>query len=265
MKGKALAISMIAIAAVSVTLAIRNDPSKQLPQANGNTKQAGLLTPESSDLGNAPARTKANATTGKDGYFTPITGGNVRLRAPIDPFPNVPKDRSNQPLQGDPFIAESAQEQRWLDRNGYPNAEQWKAYSTASDLALEQAAAHGDSVAEVMLTGRQLAKGDSKATEKLITAGSNGSTFALSLLASYMANGKHGNPEMGYALSRLIELRGDWRAGITRDMMFRSTLTAEQRVRGEAEAIRLLHAFSRGAGAQTYLDPRPLSPKIKED
>ncbi len=170
--------------------------------------------------------------------FVPITGGRIRSRAPMDPFPRVPKTRNGQPLENDHFVAESVQEQRWLDRNGYPNTQQWTAYSAASSLALEQAAAHGDEVAEVMLTARQLDHGDPKAAGKLMTAGMNGSSFALSMLASYLAGGRHGNPELGYAVSRVVELRGDWRAAITRDFMFNIPLTPLQKASAEGEAFK---------------------------
>ncbi len=196
-------------------------------------------------------------------YFIPITGGKPRARAPMDPFFRVPKTRNSLPLENDQFVAESVQEQQWLDRNGYPNSLQWAAYSSAPDVTLEQAAAHGDNVADIMLTARQLAHGDPKAGGKLMTAGMNGSSFALSMLASYLANGKHGNPELGYAISRVIELRGDWRSGMTRDVMFRTPLTPEQKARGESEAIKLLDSFRNHSPVQPYVDPRPLRPQTK--
>jgi hypothetical protein len=195
--------------------------------------------------------------------FVPITGGKPRPRAPMDPFFRIPKTRNGLPLEGDYFVAESVQEQRWLDRNGYPNAEQWAAYSAAPDMTLAQAAAHGDDVADIMLAARQLAHGDPKAGGKLMTAGMNGSSFALSMLASYLANGKYGNPELGYAVSRVVELRGDWRSGMTRDYMFRTPLTPQQKARGESEAIKLIDSFRSRSPVQPYVDPRPLHPQTK--
>jgi hypothetical protein len=181
----------------------------------------------------------------------------------MDPFFRVPKTRNGLPLEGEHFIAESVQEQRWLDRNGYPNTQQMATYSAASNMTLEQAAASGDNVAEVMLTARQLAHGDPKAAGKLMTAGMNGSSYALSTLASYLAGGKHGNPELGYAVSRVVELRGDWRAGITRDFMFRVPLTPLQKTRAEGEAIRMLDSFRKHSPINPYVDPRPLRPQTK--
>lgn len=210
------------------------------------------------------ARSQAGAASPEDrGYFIPVTGGKPQLRDPIDPFPRVPKSRNGLPLAGDPFVAESPQEQAWLDRNGYPNAQQLAAYSAASDLELEQAAAHGDSVAAVELAARQLARGDPSASGKLMTAGANGSSYALSLLASYMASAGHGNPELGYALSRVLEMRGDWRAPLTRDIMFREPLSPVEKMRAEVEALKLFQQLDGGPGGQPRTDPRPLDWKIQ--
>lgn len=192
-------------------------------------------------------------------YFIPLTGGKPRPLATMDPFSLVPKTREGLPLDNDPFVAESPQEQRWLDRNGYPNAKQWMAYSAAPDMVLEQAATAGDGIADVMLAARQLAHGDIRASGKLMVAGMNGSSFALSLLAAYLASGKNGNPELGYAVSRVIELRGDWRAGIMRDVMFRVPLSPEQKFRAENKAAQLFNDFKAHSRVQPYVDPRPLS------
>jgi hypothetical protein len=197
--------------------------------------------------------------------FVPITGGKPRARASMDPFFRVPKTRHGLPLEHDPFVAESVEEQRWLDRNGYPNSQQWAAYSTAPEIVLEQAAAHGDSVAEVMLAARQLSHGDPRAGGKLMTAGMNGSSFALHMLASYLISAKHGNPELGYAVSRVVELRGDWRAGITREFGFRVPLTQVQRARAEGKAFQMLDSFRRHSPVYPYVDPRPLPPLSRDE
>lgn len=128
------------------------------------------------------------------------------------PFPEIPKSRRGLPLENDPFLAESPAEQEWLDRNGYPNAKQWKAYSLAPDVQLLQATQAGDSVAEVMLNGRKLAAGDPSAKEELLLASVEGSGFALQIYSAYMAgSGSGGNPQTAYALSRVAEMRGDYR------------------------------------------------------
>ena len=219
-----------------------------------NTSDGAKRGSEIKNDGGSSASKKIHQAT-----FVPITGGPPRPIGAIDPFPNVPRSRAHEPLVGDPFIAQSVQEQQWLDRNGYPNAEQLAAYSTASDLALEQAAEHGDSVASVELAARQLAKGDPQASGKLMTAGANGSSYALSLLASYMAAGKYGNPELAYALSRVVEMRGDWRMPLTRDAMFPTPLTEQQRLQGEAEALRLFKQLAGKNGTQNFTDPRPMT------
>lgn len=193
-------------------------------------------------------------------YFAPITGGRPRPVAPIDPFPRVQKTRVGLPLASDPFIADSVEEQRWLDRNGFPNEEQQMAYSSAPDIVLEQAAAHGDEVAAVMLASRQLLYGDREAAGKLMTAGANGSSYALSLLSGYLAANRNGNPKLAYALSRVVELRGDWRGPLSRDFMFRRSLTAVEKVEAEGEALKMLQDFRQHSTSRNYVDPRPMPP-----
>lgn len=256
----------VAAACVFGVIFFRYHSASNAHQSDERTSQASVLMPSS-------ASSNVNVPTANDGVgqqyqaasFIPITGGKPRARASMDPFFRVPKTRNGLPLDDDYFVAESPQEQRWLDRNGYPNTQQMTAYSAAPDIVLEQAAARGDSVAEVMLAARQLAHEDPKAAGKLMTAGMNGSSYALSTLASYLASGKHGNPELGYAVSRVVELRGDWRAAITRDFMFRTPLTSMQKAQAEAEAIRMLDSFREHSRVQPYVDPRPRRPQTKDD
>lgn len=197
--------------------------------------------------------------------FMPITGGKPRVRAPIDPFKDIPKRRHGLSVKEEFNVAESIEEARWLDRNGYPNNEQMRAYSAAPDIVLEQAAAYGDSVAAVMLAGRQLSKGDLDAAGKLMTAGMNGSSYALSTLGSHLATSKdNGNPELGYTILRVVELRGDWRAGLTREFLFGTNLSQEQRIRAEGEAIVMLNTLRKNSTIRPYVDPRPLMPLTQD-
>lgn len=257
----AIAVGLIGLTGFVIRASWKNPP----PASRSVKVPAAALSagsPGTRRLGGA--RSQAGATSPEDrSYFIPVTGGKPQLRDPIDPFPRVPKSRNGLPLAGDPFIAQSPQEQAWLDRNGYPNAQQLAAYSAASDLELEQAAAHGDSVAAVQLAARQLARGDHSASGKLMTAGANGSSYALSLLASYMASATRGNPELGYALSRVLEMRGDWRAPLTRDIMFREPLSPAGKMRAEVEALKLFQQLDGGSGRQPRTDPRPLDWKIQ--
>lgn len=183
----------------------------------------------------------------------------VKQVAKAHPFPAIPRSRIGMPLDNDPFVAESIEEQRWLDRNGYPNAEQWRIYSTASDLALQQAAAAGDQVALVMLENRALMRGDKDAADRMFKAAAGGSSFALSLLAGYMAASPGGDPILGYAVSRVQEMKGDKRAAIGREMIFRAPLSPEARVRGEADALRLFDSLRRSSTKQPFVDPRPFN------
>lgn len=186
-----------------------------------------------------------------------ITGQPI-IPGAVHPFPKIPKTRSGLPLDEDPFLAQSVEEQRWLDRNGFPNAQQWITYSTASDALLQQAASTGDTVASVMLAARQLSHGDQVASGQLMTAAANGSSFALSMLSAYMASSRSGNPQLAFALSRVVELRGDWRAAILRDEMFRTPLTAEQKLAANADALKIFNDLKAHSQLKPYVDPRPI-------
>lgn len=177
------------------------------------------------------------------------------------PFPGIAKSRANLPLETDPFPAQSRAEQRWLDRNGFPNAEQWQTYSTASDALLAQAADAGDEIADVMMQGRALARGDVSASDRLLAAAANGSSFALSTLAAYMAGSSKGNREAGYALSRVAEMRGDYRLAAARDVMFAKPLTLQERLNAEAEAVEIFNKLrSSSSIGNKFVDPRPINP-----
>lgn len=178
------------------------------------------------------------------------------------PFPGIPKSRAGLPLEGDPFVATSKAEQAWLDRNGYPNAEQWKAYSEASDGLLADAAASGDTVAKVMLDNRRLMFGDKTAFKDLFSAGTNGSMFALEMLSAFMAGSSNGDPVMGYALSRVVEMGGNYRVAMGRDAMFNDLLNPVQRMEAEGKAIAIYNDINKfkekGAKGGNPVDPRPI-------
>lgn len=182
--------------------------------------------------------------------------------APIPhPFPGIAQSRNELPLENDPFLAESKEEQAWLDRNGFPNSEQLEAYSTANDDTMRQAAASGDEIARVILDERLLTRGDVSAQERLFTAAAEGSSYALSTLAAYMAGSSKGSPEIGYALSRAAEMRGDFRIAPARDAMFASPLTMEQKMQGEREALEIFNDLQNRAGnGRSFVDPRPIGP-----
>lgn len=173
-------------------------------------------------------------------------------------FSHLPQSRHGLPLDSDPFVAASVEEQMWLDRNGYPNAEQWVAYSSASDGLLAQAAADGDTFAAVILDSRALANGDKGAVNRLLKESQNGSTFALSMLQAYMANSPKGNPSLAYSLSRVLELKGDTRAGLARDFSSGvANLSPAQRVKAEANALKLFEQLKETSKKQPFVDKRP--------
>lgn len=183
------------------------------------------------------------------------------LSAPRHPFPEVPLTRAGLGFEDDPGFAESKAEQEWLDLHGYPNIRQWETYSAAPDERLREAAAAGDAVAGVMLDGRLL-RTDPKAQQRLVEAGVDGNLFALQLLASYQAGSRNGDPVAAYAVSRVSEMRGDLRAAIGREVMMTTPLTTEQRMLGEAEALRLNETMNKlyfdKYGAPAEFVPRPI-------
>lgn len=154
-------------------------------------------------------------------------------------FSHLPTSRKGMPLVDDPFVAESFEEQMWLDRNGYPNAEQMLAYTNASDGQLERAAADGDKLAKVTLESRRLQQGDQSAVGRLIKDGMDGSMYAISRLAAYEAGAPAGNRQLAYTLSRVQEMAGDTRVAGSRPVMFGTPLSAEAQMTAERDALDL--------------------------
>lgn len=175
----------------------------------------------------------------------------------LSPFSDVPKTRAGFSLDDDPYGADSAEDQRWLDRNGYPNAEQWRVYSNAEEGLLRLAAESGDQVAQVFLDARLLSQGDTEAVDRLFFAAERGSAFALSMLQAYMVGSSNGNPELGYAIGRVMEMKGDSRIALVRDMAFATPLAGERKMRAEAMALQLFDQLKRNAKHQPFIDPRP--------
>ena len=178
------------------------------------------------------------------------------------PFPEVPQSRKGLAFETDPFKAESVAEQEWLDRNGYPNAEQWVAYSTAGDIQLEAAALAGDKSADAMFAQRQLIHGDEAALERMLTAGADGNMFALELLAATLIGPKQ-DPVAGYAMSRVVEMRGNVRIGFVRDAMFNTPLSPQERIEAEQEAVQIYQTLLRlqrkiRGGDSPAVDVRPI-------
>ncbi|WP_242004234.1 hypothetical protein [Xanthomonas sontii] len=177
------------------------------------------------------------------------------------PFPEVPQTRRGMSFENDPFFAESKAEQAWLDRHGYPNEKQWEAYMTAPEALLKEAADAGDMAAKAILDARLLPT-DQQAQQRLIDAGAEGNLFALNMLASYQGGASNGDPVAAYALSRVLEMRGDTRAGITRDAMITKPLSTQQRTLGESEALRINDAinnmYKSKYGTDPKLDKRPI-------
>ncbi|SDQ57085.1 hypothetical protein SAMN05216569_1632 [Pseudoxanthomonas sp. CF125] len=179
------------------------------------------------------------------------------------PFPDLPLSRDGLQLADDPFMATSKAEQSWLDRNGYPNAKQWAAYAQASDQQLREAAEQGDRGAKAILDHRRLMAGDDAAVTDLLTEGAKGSGFALDMLASYLASNRGGDRQTAYAVSRVSEMRGNFRIAAARDLMFDVPLTNSERMQGDLEAMDIynklyeLQRKIRGPSSPP-VDPRPI-------
>lgn len=159
-------------------------------------------------------------------------------------FPGVPQTRDGMAVkEDDPFDGRSREEQRWLDSHGYPNSVQWEAYSGASNGILEQAANGGDKLARTLLDSRMLP--DRQALDRMMLSAVDGNYFSLQLIASNFAStGRKGNVN-AYAVSRVLEMRADPSAALGREIMFSAPLTVEERMYGEAEALRLNATFNR--------------------
>lgn len=182
--------------------------------------------------------------------------------APPHPFPHIPSSRSGLPLEDDPFGASSVAEQAWLDRNGYPNAIQMKEYTTASDESLQMAADSGDTVAKTYLDFRNFVRGVEGAESALLHSAAMGNSFALESLSSFHSGSSRGDRIMGYALSRVLEMRGNHSAGILRNMTMRTPLTDIERLNAETEALAIFNHFlelrRENQVTTPPVDPRPI-------
>lgn len=129
---------------------------------------------------------------------------------------------------------------------------------------MELAVAAGDRVAADFLESRRLAAGDTSAEKRMWEMAVNGQTYALTGLAGYYAqNGPKGNPMKAYAYSRVAEMRGDYKAALTRDFVVNRPLTPMQRTEAEAKALTIFRAMTelrrqRFGPNVPVTDPRPL-------
>lgn len=248
-----VSISVLAVVAAGVTVVGQNRTRDVFDESAAFTKdfrgQAKEAPPVEKRIVSAPV------DSGSSGPSTTRPAALVP-----HPFPNVPRSRAGLPLEEDPFTATSPAEQAWLDRNGYPNAIQWETYSQASDGLLLAAASAGDSVAKAVLDNRRLMAGDKSALQDILGSGAEGSLFSLELASSYLAGSSKGDPITAYALSRVVEMKGNLRVAMGRDAMFRKPLDPLQRMEGEAKALaiyRSLNAANR-SGRNNVVDPRPI-------
>ena len=229
-------LERIAIASVSVAIVVTGVLTL-LDSAGSTGVRAGLTAD-----GARPSLAPKAASDGRRAITeTDRESASPKFR---HPFPDVPQSRKGLALETELFMAESVAEQEWLDRNGYPNAAQWAAYSTAADVQLEAAALAGDKTAAAMFAQRQFIQGDETAIERMLTAGATGNTFALELLASTLIGPKQ-DPVAGYAMSRVVEMRGNIRIGFHRDAMFNTPLSPMERIEGEQQAIEMYQTLLR--------------------
>lgn len=241
------AISLLSITAVAAISIFKFDSTNTQQSLRGDE---GMRTSE---------RALRNRETATRRPLAPPTA--PRLGRP-HPFPHIAQSREGMDMKSDPFQATSVAEQRWLDRNGYPNETQWMALLQATDTQLNDASLAGDKAAKSMLHQRRLLAGDETALDALIEDGARGSTFALELLSSTVA-GPLNDPVGGYAWSRVVELRGNARVAIGRDVMLKRPLTPSERLGAEQQAVELfkklrdLQRSYLGPNAPA-VDPRPI-------
>ena len=178
-------------------------------------------------------------------------------------FADLPNSRVGLPLEDDPFGAQSVLDQQWLDRNGYPNALQWRAYAGASPDALRQAAAAGDSLAAIQLESWRLIQGEASALDALFEHARRGSLFALELAASaHAGSSRVRDPAMAYVLYRVLELRGNHASALARELTVGAALPALERLEAESLALGLYADLFGDRHLQPCAaDPRPLPPQ----
>jgi len=222
-------------------------PVAQQPIASTNDSVSqGLMVPED---GNGETERKNDSSP-------PSINHRV---AGLDPFRGVPRTRRGLRLEEDPFVAESPAEQEWLDRHGYPNQLEWDALRRATLSELEAAAKRGDLMAKAWLAAKGVSAGDVDAPQALLDAGARGSTFALELLSGSLANRPQGR-ELSFALSRVVEMRGNSRTALGRDALFSTPLSVEERMRAESMALRL-HRSLQAQAQQIRGVPPPPDPR----
>lgn len=248
----AAAVAIVAGVAVCTTYVL----NRETPQQHNKTTAANASeNPEAGALDGSLAGSDIRALEAAQGQ---AKGSAPRAQ---NPFPEVPRSRQGLSLEDDPFNAESVEEQSWLDRHGYPNLSQWTTYSQASDGMLQLAAESGDATAQTMLDARQLPQ--QTAVDRLLLSAADGNDFALQLLASHYAGSGVDHYVDAYTVARVSEMRGNLSAAISREMLFRKPLSSEQRMRGEAGALRLNATLNRlyreKHGIDFSADNRPIT------
>lgn len=182
-------------------------------------------------------------------------------------YAGVPRTRGGMPLEDDPFGAGSPEEQRWLDRNGYPNAAEWKALNGASISQLQEAAKGGDSMAAIMVDYWDVFQsGSPDAVNTLMRRGASGDAFALEMLSSALGVARaNRDPVFASALRQVAQLRGNLALGLFPDANLPDPLDPVQRMEAARRAVELNHYLDNlrrvefGLPPPTY-DPRPIRP-----
>lgn len=114
-----------------------------------------------------------------------------------------------------------------------------------------------------MLDHRKLISSDESAEGDLLTSAAKGSLFALELLAGSMAgSGQRADPATAYALMRIMEMKGNLRTAIGREMLISGSLNQMQRAQAEVEALKILRRMDELEmdlhGSKRPVDIRPI-------
>lgn len=147
---------------------------------------------------------------------------------------------------GDPFVASSEDEARWLSQHGYPSKEEFARLRLLTPSQLEAEAVSGNGAAAVMhakKVGMQPGR-FSEGVLKLHEQAVSGNLYAYYGLSElYWRNVDNKNLVDSAAYLRVAYLLGDWKAA---DQLARFNLPQAEMVAADRRAASLLSSFSGG-------------------
>lgn len=190
-------------------------------------------------------------------------GGGVSKSAISALYAGVPRTRHGLPFADDPFGAVSLEEQQWLDRNGYPNAAEWKALNAADFAQLREAADGGDPMAATMIDHwKVFQEGDAGAVTALMQRGASGNAFALEMLVSALEGARtRRDPVFASAVRQMAAMRGNHALSALPDGNLSVPLTSTQRLESARRARELYQLLEDIRRSELGLPPSPPDPR----